>query len=87
MLIVAALLLLTGQPKAAITTSVTARPHLQAPSAAPFLPPATGRHVLLLGNLSAPVEWILLVFAIVALGFAAWLWVSRTRSRSASVQT
>jgi hypothetical protein len=27
-------------------------------------------------NTSAPVEWILLFLAIVALGFAAWLWSS-----------
>ena len=41
-LIVAALLLLTGQPKAAlVTSSGTARPHLQSPSAAPFVPLGT----------------------------------------------
>jgi hypothetical protein len=33
-------------------------------------PVATGRHVLVLGNLAAPIEWVLLIFAIVALGFA-----------------
>ena len=87
-LIVSALLLLTGQPKATLTatSSGTARSHLQSPPAGPFVPLGPGRHVLLLGNLSAPVEWILLVFAIVALGFAAWLWLSWGRSRPADVR-
>ena len=78
-LIVAALLLLTGQPKATLATSGP-QPHLQSQGAAPFVPFGPGRQ-LLLGNLSAPVEWILLFFAIVALGFAAWLWSSWARSR------
>ena len=38
-----------------------------------------------LGNLAAPIEWILLVFAIVALGFALWLWSSWARSRPPSM--
>ena len=84
-LIVAALLLLTGEPRATLVTSRTTGPHLQSPSAAPLVPIGTHRHVLLLGNLSAPVEWILLIFAIVALGFAAWLWSSWGRSRPPSV--
>ncbi len=84
-LIVSALLLLSGQPKAALVASGTTRPHLQSPAAAPFVPLGPGRHVLFLGNLSAPVEWILLFFAIVALGFAVWLWSSWGRSRPPSV--
>jgi hypothetical protein len=84
-LIVTALLLLTGQPKAALVASRTTGPHLQSPSAAPFVPLGTRRQVLPLGDPSAPVEWILLFFAIVALGFAAWLWSSRGRSRPPSV--
>ena len=82
-LIVAALLLLTGQPRATLTatSSGTQGNHLQSPSAAPFGPPGSGRHVLLLGNLSAPVEWMLLIFAIVALCFTAWLWLNWSRSR------
>ena len=86
-LIVSALLLLTGQPKAtlAATSSGTARSHLQSPPAGHFVPLGPGRHVLLLGNLSAPVEWILLFFAIVALGFAVWLWSSWGRSRPPSL--
>jgi hypothetical protein len=83
-LIVAALLLLTGQPKVALVASGTTRTHLQSPSAVPFVPLGTSRQILL-GNTSAPVEWILLFFAIVALGFAAWLWSSWSRSRPPSV--
>jgi hypothetical protein len=86
-LIVAALLLLTGQPRAALVTSVsgTASHNLQSPSVGPVGPFTAGRHVLPLGNLSAPVEWILLFFAIVALGFAVWLWSRWGRSRSPGV--
>jgi hypothetical protein len=36
---------------------------------------------------AAPVEWILLVLAIVALGFAAWLWSSWGRSQPPGVPT
>ena len=83
-LIFAAQGLLTGQPKAALVTSMSGTPgrHLQSPSA---LPLGTGRQVLSLGNPSAPIEWVLLFFAIIALGFAAWLWWSRSRSRPPSV--
>jgi hypothetical protein len=81
-LIVAALLLLTGQPKVSLVASRT-RTHLQAPPA--LVPPGTGRQVLSTANTSAPVEWILLFLAMAALGFAAWLWVSWGRSRPPSV--
>ena len=86
-LIVAALGLLTGQPRATLvaTSYGTTRHHLKSPSAVPFAPLGTGRHVLVLGNLSAPVEWILLIFAIVALGFAVRLWWTWGRSRPPSV--
>jgi hypothetical protein len=70
----AALLLLTGQPKVAVVTSGTTPPHFVTPPPAP--PP--GRVV---ASASTPVEWVLLLLAIVALGFAAWLWSSRDRSR------
>ncbi len=79
-LIVAALLLLTGNPKVSVVTSRTAPPHFSSPAAAPSVPPGPGRLVLQT-SASAPVEWILLVFAIVALGFAAWLWSRWSRSR------
>ena len=71
-LIVTALLLVTGEPKVSVVASGTA----------PFPSPQPGAgRVVLQTSASAPVEWILLFFAIVALGFAAWLWSSRSRSR------
>ncbi len=78
-LIVAAVLLVTGQPKVAVVASRTT-PHLAAPPAASSVPPGPGGLVLHT-SASTPVEWILLLLAIVALGFAAWLWSSRGRSR------
>ena len=78
-LIVAALLLVTGRPTVTLSSRTTG-PHLQSPPPAPFGPSGPGSQVLH-ANLSAPVEWILLFFAIVALGFAAWLWSRWGRSR------
>ena len=83
-LIVASLLLLTGQPKVTVVASRTTPPHLPTPPGASSIPPGHGGLVL---NTSAstPVEWILLLLAIVALGFAAWLWASWGRSRPPGV--
>jgi len=83
MLVFAARGLLSGQPQARLVTTVsgTAGRHLPSPVPTPFGPLGPTRHVLVLGNLAAPIEWILLVFAIVALGFAVWLWSSWSRSR------
>ncbi len=91
-LIVTALLLLTGQPTVSVAAVRTAQPHLRSP-----VPGNLGPHVHLPGpgnvgppfvggvvlhtSASAPVEWILLLFAIVALGFASWLWSRWGRSR------
>jgi hypothetical protein len=83
-LIVAALLLLTGQPKVAVVASRTTPPHLPTPPPASSVPPGPSRLVLHT-SASTPVEWILLLLAIVALGFAAWLWSSWSRSRPPSV--
>jgi hypothetical protein len=82
-LIVAALLLLTGQPKVAVVTSRATPPHLPTPPATP-VPPRHGGQVLHT-TASAPVEWILLFLAIVALGFTAWLWSNWGRSQPPSV--
>jgi hypothetical protein len=79
-LIVAALLLATGQPRVSVVTSRTTSPHPVSPPAAVFGPPGTSR-VVLHASATTPVEWILLLLAIIALGFAAWLWSSRGRSR------
>lgn len=78
-LIVAALLLLTGQPTVSVVTVRTTHSHLLSPPP-PVVPPSPGGQVLH-AHTSAPVEWILLFLAIVALGFAAWLWSSWGRSR------
>jgi hypothetical protein len=83
-LIVAALLLLTGQPKVAVVASRATPPHLPTPPAASSVPPGPSRLVLHT-SASTPVEWILLLLAIVALGFAAWLWSNWSRSRPPSV--
>lgn len=82
-LVVAALLLATGEPKVSLTASRTP-PHLPSSQPHSLLPTAVGRHVVL-ANAAAPVEWILLLVAIAALGFAAWLWTSWVRSRQAGV--
>lgn len=84
-LIVATLALLTGQPKVSVVALRTPHAHLPSPPAGPAVPPGTGRLVLLHASTSAPVEWILLFLAIVALGIAAWLWSNWGRSRPPSV--
>jgi hypothetical protein len=69
-LVVAALLLLTGQPKVTLATS-------RAPSG----PLGAGHQVLLRTSAATPIEWILLLLAVAALGFAAWQWSRWSRSR------
>jgi hypothetical protein len=73
-LVVSAALLATGEPK--LSLNRTRPPHLLGP------PP----HHLVGGQVhstsaATPVEWILLVLAVVALAFAARLWSNRIRSR------
>lgn len=77
--IVAALLLATGEPKVALKASRTAPPHLPLPAVRPSLPAGTSHQVQ--AAAAAPVEWILLVVALVALGFATWLWLRWDPSR------
>ena len=79
-LLVSALLLATGAAQAVarqVQTSTTS-PSWQ-PAAGPYHP--TVDRQVLQTSASAPVEWILLLLAIVALGFAAWLWSSWGRSQ------
>jgi hypothetical protein len=78
--IVSAVLLATGQPKVALVASRGPRPRVVPPASA-LLPPS-GR---VTASAAAPVEWILLIVALVALGFAAWLWTSWGRSRPPAV--
>ena len=82
----AALALLTGEPR---TSLVAVRPngtHPPSASSGPVGPPGTGRAILLHTSAAAPVEWILLVLATVALGFAVWLWINWTRARPPSLR-
>jgi len=83
-LIVAALMLLTGRPTVQVVASGRARPQLPSPPPAFFGRPGPGR-VVLHTSAATPVAWMLLLLAIVALGFAAWLWSGWGRSRPPSV--
>jgi hypothetical protein len=75
--IVAALLLATGEPKVALTSSTTrSRGGL-------VLPSSTVHRVQ--ASAAAPVEWILLFVAIAALGFSLWLWLRWGRSRPSAL--
>jgi hypothetical protein len=69
MVIVTALLLATGEPKLSLVASRTTRLG------------TTTRSVVHSASAAAPIEWILLFLAVVALGFAAWLWAGWNRSR------
>ena len=84
-LVVAALLLLTGEPKVSVVSVHAPRAELPAPPAGFVLPAGPRREILPEPNASAPVEWILLILAVIALGFAAWLWASWGRSRPPGV--
>ena len=78
--VVAALLLATGEPQVSIVASGTSRPQPSMPPAPFFVHPGSGASELH-ASAAAPIEWILLVLAIVALGFAAWLWSGWSRPR------
>jgi hypothetical protein len=73
----ASLALLTGNPKASIVQ--TGRPPAHLPGG--LVRPGPSRQVLS-ANLAAPVEWVLLFLAVVALGFALWLWANWSRTRT-----
>jgi hypothetical protein len=72
-LVVAALLLATGEPKVALT-SRTKRTPLPHSSTLPAGPSLSSVHRVQ-ASAAAPVEWILLLVAIAAVGFSAWLWL------------
>lgn len=77
--IVAALLLATGEPKVALKAARRTPPHLPVPSVHPTVPAGSGHQVQ--AAAAAPVEWLLLVLALGALGFAVWQWSRWHRSR------
>jgi hypothetical protein len=74
--IASAVLLATGEPKVTLVTSKARPPQLVSPPSA--LTPPPGR---VSASAAAPIEWILLVLALAAVGFATWLWSSWVRSR------
>jgi hypothetical protein len=78
-LTVAALLLVTGEPKVVLKTSRAAPPHVPALPGVTSVPPV--HQVQVSAAAAAPVEWILLFLAVAALGFAAWMWSRWSRSR------
>jgi hypothetical protein len=71
-LIVAAALLLTGEPK--LTVNAHTGPGLAPPTGISGQVHST--------SASAPIEWIFLVLAMIALAFAARLWVNWRRSET-----
>jgi hypothetical protein len=75
-LIVAAVLLATGEPKVALKTS-GAKLAPAVPPGAHYLPPPHEVQA----SAAAPIEWILLFLAAAALAFTAWLWLKWNRSR------
>ena len=80
-LFVAALLLATGEPKLRVVSNFHARTNVLPPAG--LVGPGPGSQPLTT-SASSPVEWLLLLLAIVALGFAAWLWAGWARSRPSS---
>lgn len=73
-------MLATGQPKIVLHTSVSGAPQHMPGGANPLVPGTT-----VLASGAAPVEWLLLVFSVVALAFCAWLWFRRTPGSGARV--
>ena len=78
--IVASLLLATGEPKVALKTFRATPPHLPPSPAGPSLSSGAGHRIQ--ASAAAPIEWILLFVAIAALAFCAWLWLRWGRSRT-----
>jgi hypothetical protein len=81
--LIASLLLVTGEPKVSLVATRAARhpfvvPPLQGPGPGNVLRTRTA----VSASAAAPIEWVLLFVAVVALGFAAWLWSSQGRTRT-----
>jgi hypothetical protein len=72
--IVSALMLATGEPKLTLARTRTT-------------PAGTSRSVVHSVSAASPIVWLLLLLAIAALGFAAWMWASSSRSRPPSAPT
>ena len=85
-----AVALLTTHPQVAVRItragSGVAPLHLPSPRPGFFVGPGgPPSEQVLQTSAAAPVEWILLILALIALGFAAWLWASWGRSRPPGV--
>jgi len=70
-LVVAAALLATGEPKVSLVATRASGGSVQSS--------------VVSASAATPIEWILLSLALVALAFAAWLWSSRGRARLSRV--
>jgi len=66
--VISALMLATGEPKLSLARSGTT-------------PSGQSRSVVHAVSAAAPIEWILLLLGVLALGFAAWVWTNSRRSR------
>jgi hypothetical protein len=77
--IVAALLLATGEPKVSLVGSRSPEGGFVVRSG-----PNRQIHQAISTSAAAPIEWILLFLSIVALGVAAWVWSSWSRTRQPS---
>jgi len=87
-LVFASLALASGQPTVSVAAVKTTRSHLPSPPPGFLVRPGVGppsRQVLLHTSTSAPIEWILLVLALIALSFAAWLWLNWSRTRQSGL--
>jgi len=82
-LIVAAVALAAGKPEVSLVA--VKKPHAFPTPAGIFVRPGSSRMIAHTNAAAAPFEWVLLVLAVVALGFAAWLWSSWSRSRPPSL--
>jgi hypothetical protein len=91
--LVAALLLLAGEPNVSVKSVsvktfrqgvILPRTHLPSPPGF-FVGPGGPAGQVLHTSAATPVEWILLILALIPLGFAAWLWASWSRSRPPGV--
>lgn len=75
-LILAVLLLATGEPRVSLVTRGARSLHLGTANASHMPPPGRVQ-----ASAAAPIEWILLVVALVALGFSVWSWSRWRRPR------
>lgn len=76
--LVAAVLLVTGEPKVFLTARPIGRQGLVSPGSGGPTPAVIGHR--LATSAAAPVEWILLSVAILGLGLSIWLWSRWDRS-------